>query len=102
MEEKDLCHRITELRLKKGVSARDMSLSVGQCANYITSIESGKSYPSWNAFLFICEYFNISPKDFFDLDTKDPARCRELLEAVKSLSDNQLDLLIALAKNMHH
>lgn len=32
--------RLAELRLLKGISARDMSLSLGQSANYINAIES--------------------------------------------------------------
>ena len=48
--------RVTELRLQKGVSARDMSLSIGQNAGYINTIESGKALPSMSAFFFICDY----------------------------------------------
>ena len=32
--------RIAQLRIKKGVSARDMSLSLGQANNYINNIEN--------------------------------------------------------------
>ena len=35
--------RIAQLRLQKNVSARDMSLSLGQAANYINSIENRKA-----------------------------------------------------------
>ena len=42
--------RLAELRLLKGISARDMSLSLGQSANYINAIESNKSLPSMKNF----------------------------------------------------
>lgn len=32
MEKEDFIKRLTELRINKGVSARDMSLSIGQSA----------------------------------------------------------------------
>lgn len=32
--------RITQLRIQKGVSARDMSLSIGQSRGYINQIEN--------------------------------------------------------------
>ena len=34
--------RLIELRTKKGVSARDMSLSIGQNAGYINGLENSK------------------------------------------------------------
>ena len=46
MEEKDFSLRLARLREKKGVSARDMSLSIGQNPGYINNIETGKSMPS--------------------------------------------------------
>ena len=46
MDEKDFSLRLAQLREKKGVSARDMSLSIGQNPGYINNIESGKSMPS--------------------------------------------------------
>ena len=48
MTEKDFSLRLAKLREEKGVSARDMSLSMGQNPGYINNIESGKS----NAFTF--------------------------------------------------
>ena len=46
MDEKDFAIRLARLREKKGVSARDMSLSIGQNPGYINSIETGKFKPS--------------------------------------------------------
>ena len=66
MLEDQFCERLTQLRLQKGVSARDMSLSLGQSESYINRIESKKMLPSMSVFFYICEYFGISPKEFFD------------------------------------
>jgi len=49
---------LAQLRNKKGVSARDMSLSIGQNAGYINTIESGKAFPSMTVFFYICEYLD--------------------------------------------
>ena len=38
--------RLAKLRTQKGVSARDMSLSLGQANNYINNIENKKSLPA--------------------------------------------------------
>ena len=51
--------RLAELRTKKGVSARDMSLSMGQNPGYINNIETGKALPSMSAFFFICDFCRL-------------------------------------------
>ena len=43
MTEKDFSLRLAKLREEKGVSARDMSLSMGQNPGYINNIESGRN-----------------------------------------------------------
>lgn len=60
------CERLTELRLKAGISARDMSLSIGQNAGYVNQIENKRMYPSMEMFFAICDYFKISPMEYFN------------------------------------
>lgn len=98
MEREDFCKRLTQLRMNKGVSARDMSLSIGQSPNYINGIEGGKNYPSMETFFYICDYFGITPKDFFDINSTSPTKISELVEIVKSFPDAQIDLFIELGK----
>ena len=86
--------------MNKGVSARDMSLSIGQSPNYINGIENGDSYPSMTTFFYICDYFGITPKEFFDIDATNPTKALELMEIAKSLPNDQLDNLILLAKGL--
>ena len=98
MEREEFYKRLTQLRMTKGVSARDMSLSLGQSPNYINGIEGGKNYPSMETFFYICDYFGITPKEFFDMDSTNPTKANELFEIIKSLPNDQMDLLIALGK----
>ena len=100
MTEKDFSLRLAKLREEKGVSARDMSLSMGQNPGYINNIESGKSMPSLSGIFYICEYLGITPKDFFDIDAATPSKANELYSIAKGLSNEQLDNLIALAKGL--
>lgn len=98
MEREDFCKRLAQLRINKGVSARDMSLSIGQSPNYINGIEGGKNYPSMETFFYICDYFGITPKEFFDIESTNPSKAAELMDVIKSLSNERLDLLIELGK----
>ena len=54
--------RLAKLRALKGVSARDMSLSLGQANNYINNIENKKSLPAMQSFFYICEYLGVTPQ----------------------------------------
>ncbi len=100
MEKEYFIKRLTELRINKGVSARDMSLSIGQSAGYINNIENGVNLPSMSVFFYICDYLDVTPMEFFDVDAKNPKKAKELLDAAKNLNSEQLEHLIAIAKDL--
>lgn len=89
MFEEDFSIRLARLRTQKGVSARDMSLSIGQNPSYINNIETGKAMPSMSAFFFICDYLGITPKEFFDTEAEQPEELRELTKNLKRLDRRQ-------------
>lgn len=93
--------RICKLRLFKNVSARDMSLSIGQSANYINMIENGHSLPSMPVFIYICDYFEISPKDFFDDGNNNPEIIANIVKELKKLKNNQLVSVCELLKSIN-
>jgi len=92
--------RVSQLRIAKGVSARDMSLSIGQGAAYIHNIENKKTMPSMRGFFFICEYLNISPKDFFDTESKDPEKLNDIITDMKALTSEQLFNIASIVKDL--
>lgn len=98
MYEEEFSERLTQLRTKKGVSARDMSLSIGQNAGYIHNIESGKAMPSMSCFFYICDYLNISPSEFFEIENKSPVKLRNLIQDLKRLDDKQLTTIADLVQ----
>lgn len=100
MFEDDFPARLTQLRIKKGASARDMSLSIGQNAGYIHNIESGKALPSMSVFFFICEYLGITPSEFFEMDSNNPSKVDAIVKDLKRLNDAQLDTIAALVKDL--
>ncbi|MGN0367803.1 MAG: helix-turn-helix domain-containing protein [Wujia sp.] len=88
--------RLAQLRVNKGVSARDMSLSIGLNAGYINNIENGKTLPSMTVFFYICEYLNIEPKEFFDFDSNNPVELQELFDKMKLLDSKQMEAISTL------
>ena len=100
MDEKDFSLRLSKLREKKGVSARDMSLSIGQNPGYINNIETGKSMPSLAGIFYICDYLGITPAEFFDTESDNPARLKELIGYLKLLDAEQLENVTAIVKSL--
>ena len=99
MELQNLGERLAHLRILKNVSAREMSLSIGLSANYINKIENGKSLPSMAVFFYICDYLNISQKDFFDLENDNPDQVTDMIVGYKRL-DRDAQETVAGVVNM--
>ena len=100
MNEKDFALRLATLRTKKNVSAREMSLSIGQNQGYINHIETGQGTPSLSGIFYICEYLGVTPSEFFDLESENPAKLNKINEYLKQLDDEQLDIIEKLLKNL--
>ena len=98
--EEKFAERLAGLRMKKGVSARDMSLSIGQSAGYINNIENKNNLPSMSAFFYICEYLNITPKDFFDIETDNPEEFNQIIADLKNLTPERLTNISIIIKDL--
>ena len=100
MTEKDFSLRLAKLREEKGVSARDMSLSMGQNPGYINNIESGKSMPSLSGLFYICEYLNVIPQGFFDFKGDHADGIDALVDQLDKLDEEQIQALTAFIKTI--
>lgn len=98
--EKDFPERLAELRQQKKVSAREMSLSLGRNHSYINTIESGKAFPTMKEFFCICDYLNITPKEFFDTKIENPSLSNQLNEETSYLSSGKQQLLLDIINNI--
>ena len=102
MYEDFFVERIIELRNQKNVSAREMSLAIGQNGSYINRIENRQTFPSMQAFFYICEYFQISPQEFFEKDNPAPIKINEIIKELQKLDDNQLDTVMAVISGLQY
>lgn len=93
--------RLTELRLQKGVSARDMSLSLGQSESYINKIENKRTLPSITGFIYICEYFGITPQEFFDVNLSVPMKAKEFSQEFQKLSPEYAEHILQIIKDLN-
>ena len=82
--------RITELRLRKGVSEHKMSLDLDKSGSYIRGITSGGSLPSVKELFNIIEYLGVTVSEFFSpLEAADSPYAM-LCDRLRGLSDEDI------------
>lgn len=101
MYEEFIRQRISQLRIQKGISEYKLSLDLGHSKGYIQSISSGRALPSMSEFINICEYFDITPYEFFNIETTDIFHLKELIYLVNSMSKEDISLIIQIAKRLN-
>lgn len=102
MYEDKFYNRLSQLRMKKGVSAREMSISLGQNPGYINSIESGKALPTMSNFFYICDYLDITPMEFFNFDIGNPKETDMLYNAINQLTDSQFKNIKEIVNDLNN
>ena len=100
MDEQFIRDRITALRQQKGISERKMSLDMGHSSSYIRSIATGRSLPAMAEFLYICDYLEVTPSEFFNVGQElDPLR-QEGVDRMKGMSAKEVEFLLGVIQLM--
>ena len=92
--------RITQLRLRKGVSEYRMSYDLGHSRGYVHNISSGKALPPMKEFFAICDYFELTPQQFFDEGTQNPELIQKAVAGMKQLDETDLLMLLGLINRL--
>lgn len=100
MDEKLVRERITQLRLRKGVSEYRMSYDLGHSRGYVHNISSGKALPPMKEFFAICDYFELTPQQFFDEGTQNPELIQKAIAGMKQLDETDLLMLLGLINRL--
>lgn len=100
MDEKFVRERITQLRLRKGVSEYRMSYDLGHSRGYVHNISSGKALPPMKEFFVICDYFGLTPQQFFDEGTQNPELIQKAVAGMKQLDETDLLMLLGLINRL--
>lgn len=99
-DEKYIAERITELRLKKDISEYKMSLDLGRNKSYIQSICSGRNLPKMRQFLDICDYFGITPFEFFDQNLHNIPLYQKANDLLKQVDEEDLLAVISILNRL--
>ena len=100
MTEEFVRDRITQLRIKKGVSEYQMSYDLGHSRGYISNITSGKALPPMKEFLSICDYFEITPQQFFDDNTNIPELIQKAIDGMKQLNETDIIMILGIINRL--
>ncbi len=92
--------RITRLRLQKGVSEYQMSYDLGHSRGYVYNISSGKALPPLKELFAICDYFEITPQQFFDTGEKNPELIQKAVEGMKTLDETDVLMILSIINRL--
>ena len=101
MDKNEVVERISLMRTKAGISARDLSLRIGKNSAYISRLESKNDSfePSVSALLDIISACNSTESEFFYYDPYSYSQDKEIIELLKTASSIKKDAIINLLKN---
>ena len=105
MTEALFADRLRFLRNERNISAREMSLALGQNESYINKIETCQRSVSMSAFFKICDFFDITPAAFFNEDKKTAAyytkyNTEKLVNIFNELPENRADHIYAVIQDL--
>lgn len=100
MDKNEVVERISMMRAKAGISARELSLRIGKNSAYISRLESKNDSfePSVSALLNIIAACNSTEMEFFYYDIYSYEKDREIMELLKKTSAVKKEAIINLLK----
>ena len=82
------------------MSARDTSLRLGFSDSFINRIETYKVELKVSTLLKFMELVGITPEEFFYANPEDYAKDKEIFDLIKSLSSENKETILDLAKKL--
>ena len=99
MELEQIINRISQLRTREGLSARELSLRIGKNEAYINRLEYRKNFePSISVINDIAVACNSSIEEFFYYDISQYKIDKEIIELLKATPPNKKDAILELLK----
>ena len=77
-----------------------MSYDLGHSRGYIYNISSGKALPPLKEFFAICDYFGLTPAQFFDEGMQNPELIQKAVSGMKQLNEADLLMLLGLINRL--
>lgn len=101
MDKSFIRERYAKIRLAHNMSARKLSIELGQSTEYINQIESGKNMPSVEGLLNFCNYFNISVGEFFEDKYNFPVEYKAIINELNKMDAMTIQLIYELLQTIN-
>lgn len=101
MDKSFIKERYAKIRLAHNISARKLSLELGQSTEYINQIENGKNMPSVEGLMNFCNYFNISMGEFFEEQFNFPVEYEAIIEELNKMDAITIKQIYELLKTIN-
>lgn len=101
MDRQFIKDRYAKIRLAHNISARKLSLELGQSTEYINQIETGKNMPSVEGLLNFCNYFDISVGEFFEDKFNYPVEYSAIIEELNKMDAMTVKQIYELLKTIN-
>ena len=99
MEISELVLRISIIRNRIGLSARELSLRIGKNENYISRLEYKKDFnPSVKTMKDIFDVCGVTEEEFYYSDFEHYKTDKQLLELLHTASEEKKELALKLLK----
>ncbi len=98
MDKSFIKERYARIRLAHNISARRLSMELGQSSEYINQIETGKSMPSVEGLINFCDYFGMSAREFFDDRIAFPVEYKTIADELNKMDAMEIGLVLDLLK----
>ena len=98
MDRKFVQQRIARIRNAHKISARRLSLELGQSTEYINQIENGNSMPSLDGLFNFCDYFGISLGEFFEENYNFPVEYGQIISELNKMDAQEIGTVYELLK----
>ncbi len=98
MDKSFIKDRYAKIRSAHKISARKLSLELGQSTEYINQIENGKNMPSVEGLMNFCDYFGMSLGEFFDDQLEYPVEYKNIIKELNKLDSMEVEQIYQLLK----
>ncbi len=98
MDKSFIKERYAKIRLAHNISARKLSIELGQSTEYINQIETGKSMPSLEGLFNFCDYFNLTLGEFFEEKITFPIEYKNIIEELDKMDVLEINKIYDLLK----
>ena len=100
MELNESINRISQLRIREGMSARELSLRIGKNEAYINGLGYRKNFePSISVINDIAEACNSSLEEFFYYDIKSFSKDKQIINPLEKAKPEIKEAVIKILEN---